>query len=471
MKRYTKERGFTLIELLVVIAIIAILAAILFPVFAKAREKARTISCINNVRQLTLAVQINAQDNGNMLPTSDVVWSLLHIDPKSLVCPNSKQANGYGYCLSLSGKSMNSSLFNQPDTIVTIADCSKSAQIQNMVFYPGDVDFRHGGQAIAGFLDGHVASYDSADFPGLVYLTGFELANEWIPESISNADFYTWSNFGQTIKGVLAPGSTTHAGTGSGPNGFVPIWERANSTYSWAMREGDNNSQYHWGGIGTYHDTKLNGNACGSIDILGTDISGAASTPGIDLALRRTLPANALYEDPNTALGAQRYRAWSMNCLMALSGPAGQGASGVNADPYVEVDDLNGVSLAKMEWKLVNGTPALAFNGNPMPCPSHTNSIKYAINYYCLDGMSVAGDHAPFAFSFTMSGFDNGSSAVAIVDPNGKAYTCSGSTAGDNTQPGMLVFRAGNCWETYGGGGFQIDDTANGMIQWGYIYK
>ena len=56
------RRGFTLIELLVVIAIIAILAAILFPVFAKAREKARQSSCLSNVKQLTLAFMMYAQD-------------------------------------------------------------------------------------------------------------------------------------------------------------------------------------------------------------------------------------------------------------------------------------------------------------------------------------------------------------------------------------------------------------------------
>jgi prepilin-type N-terminal cleavage/methylation domain-containing protein/prepilin-type processing-associated H-X9-DG protein len=56
------RRGFTLIELLVVIAIIAILAAILFPVFAKAREKARQTSCLSNVKQLVLGSLQYAQD-------------------------------------------------------------------------------------------------------------------------------------------------------------------------------------------------------------------------------------------------------------------------------------------------------------------------------------------------------------------------------------------------------------------------
>jgi len=64
----TTRKGFTLIELLVVIAIIAILAAILFPVFAKAREKARQTSCASNMRQIALGIYMYTEDNGETFP-------------------------------------------------------------------------------------------------------------------------------------------------------------------------------------------------------------------------------------------------------------------------------------------------------------------------------------------------------------------------------------------------------------------
>ncbi len=65
--RRPSRSGFTLIELLVVIAIIAILAAILFPVFAKAREKARQATCVSNVKQITLGILMYTQDYDEIL--------------------------------------------------------------------------------------------------------------------------------------------------------------------------------------------------------------------------------------------------------------------------------------------------------------------------------------------------------------------------------------------------------------------
>jgi prepilin-type N-terminal cleavage/methylation domain-containing protein/prepilin-type processing-associated H-X9-DG protein len=68
MSRGVSRKGFTLIELLVVIAIIAILAAILFPVFAKARERARAASCINNMTQLGRGFMLYTDDWDDTLP-------------------------------------------------------------------------------------------------------------------------------------------------------------------------------------------------------------------------------------------------------------------------------------------------------------------------------------------------------------------------------------------------------------------
>src|SRR5688500_4426112 len=65
---FSRKRAFTLIELLVVIAIIAILAAILFPVFAQAREKARQTSCLSNMKQTGLGLMMYTQDYDETTP-------------------------------------------------------------------------------------------------------------------------------------------------------------------------------------------------------------------------------------------------------------------------------------------------------------------------------------------------------------------------------------------------------------------
>src|SRR6266568_3148106 len=85
-----KRSGFTLIELLVVIAIIAILAAILFPVFAQARDRARSASCLSNLKQMGTAWMLYAQDYDEMFPFS------MSGDPVNSF-PNNCRANRVNY--------------------------------------------------------------------------------------------------------------------------------------------------------------------------------------------------------------------------------------------------------------------------------------------------------------------------------------------------------------------------------------
>ncbi|HIE53496.1 MAG TPA: type II secretion system protein [Armatimonadetes bacterium] len=74
------RRGFTLIELLTVVAIISILAAILFPVFARARERARTVNCATNLHQIALAMHLYAQDYGGRFPPPSEQFALPIMD-------------------------------------------------------------------------------------------------------------------------------------------------------------------------------------------------------------------------------------------------------------------------------------------------------------------------------------------------------------------------------------------------------
>ena len=195
-----RVRAFTLLELLVVIAIIAILAAILFPVFAKAREKARQSSCLSNEKQIGLALLEYAQDYDERYPRVDHTTGYEWYDPlqsylksdQVFRCPslNDSAAVETDYCpngLIVHGLSM--AIFDAPATQICLAERARGVAADGYHPWPDDgtswstpaayTEFsnqlspdRHNDGCIYAFADGHCKwlqwlSTVQGNYPGL----------------------------------------------------------------------------------------------------------------------------------------------------------------------------------------------------------------------------------------------------------------------------------------------------------------
>ena len=168
--RISSRNGFTLIELLVVIAIIAILAAILFPVFAKAREKANQTNCTSNQRQLALALTMYAQDNSETFfpyPAAQA-WSAAITDSTASAgifdCPSTRtigtpSAPEYGFNKWLCGLSLGD--ITAPAMTLMTADLNPARPnpTSNCLLsdFSQDIVARHNDGTLLACADGHVA--------------------------------------------------------------------------------------------------------------------------------------------------------------------------------------------------------------------------------------------------------------------------------------------------------------------------
>jgi prepilin-type N-terminal cleavage/methylation domain-containing protein/prepilin-type processing-associated H-X9-DG protein len=134
MRQHVAARqGFTLIELLVVIAIISILASILFPVFARAREKGRQTACISNLRQMSLAINMYAQDYDEIITPgllgTDFWHDLIYPYTRNrqiYACPSRKDRQ-MGYAVNPLIMGQSEGVLFDPSVKILIADCPPEA--------------------------------------------------------------------------------------------------------------------------------------------------------------------------------------------------------------------------------------------------------------------------------------------------------------------------------------------------------
>jgi prepilin-type N-terminal cleavage/methylation domain-containing protein/prepilin-type processing-associated H-X9-DG protein len=179
-----RRSGFTLVELLVALAIIAVLAAMLFPVFSRAREKARQGSCMSNLRQIGLAMQMYVQDVDGVYPShsGDVPerdWPVMLLpycrSAQLFRCPSAPRSlwqhmlvegvwNSYGFnCYYLQRQT--EAVIDDPTRTILCADSNGDNAMgpESWVVGPGCgvprgvlLDARHNGAAGIVFGDGHV---------------------------------------------------------------------------------------------------------------------------------------------------------------------------------------------------------------------------------------------------------------------------------------------------------------------------
>ncbi|WP_406693899.1 DUF1559 domain-containing protein [Singulisphaera sp. Ch08] len=132
--RHSSNRGFTLIELLVVIAIIAVLIALLLPAVQAAREAARRSQCVNNLKQLGLAVH-NYISSNNTLPLGDMYHAGTNAKGFNGIYGNGSNSYSYGWTLSILPQMEQQPLFNAYNFCFTYADNNGSTATNSTVSY------------------------------------------------------------------------------------------------------------------------------------------------------------------------------------------------------------------------------------------------------------------------------------------------------------------------------------------------
>jgi prepilin-type N-terminal cleavage/methylation domain-containing protein len=244
MKRQPAHRGFTLIELLVVIAIIAILAAILFPVFQKVRENARRTACLSNLKQLGLAITQYTQDFDEKEPNS-----------------SSQYGSGTGWAWTIYPYVKSVGVYQCPDDGNVGSRASSYGYNANFEVNP--YDSAAGGpcgkainpNGVGGSCDSHALAEFNAPAKTVMF---FEVANSANDDLTNGTGVYTSSLNPDNLYGGGSPAGRGYGGDND-PYGFnnAPLASATSTTLKYAtgyMRFSTPNPAAFTGALGRHTD-------------------------------------------------------------------------------------------------------------------------------------------------------------------------------------------------------------------------
>ena len=388
----TRRRpGFTLIELLVVIAIIAILAAILFPVFAKAREKARQTACLSNQRQLAMGIIMYAGDNNETFPPNEGVYTSLA--GTKLVCQDRPIKTNTGYAMEVTAYGQLLSAVPDPTVQALVFDSDNDyADWQASVA-------RHDGGYIAAYVDGHAAYTKTTTTTLGVNPTRFIMGSFPIPipsvAVIGIQNLPLFNPIPPEYQG-LTPGSVQNSFLICGPYGPYYDPSQALVPGSWASSPYPIIPTSYKSGTDGTNGTDEAGTALGQLtwDFIGMQ---PASTCNQEASIGGSLPLNGSSAPNPSAI-------------------ANFGYGGGAAPPCVTATSTNWYSLGLVThntWtKVTPDTSSTSkftvnnyFNSNPAPLPGNDPVLcPYCTTYYATYIFVPTTQSAQLLLSFDDAG-------------------------------------------------------------------
>lgn len=173
------HKGFTLVELLVVMAIIGVLVALLAPALASTRERSQIAVCMNNIKQISLAAFMYADDHDAIIPGVSQTVNYVQDNENVYKCPRDTRVGvgiakpSYTAWSGTPASLLPAALFGLPSETILYLESDQAGVKDRTQIVKNDVVYRHDNRTVAVFVDGHIFSCDNRQI-GAILLTGIK---------------------------------------------------------------------------------------------------------------------------------------------------------------------------------------------------------------------------------------------------------------------------------------------------------